>query len=187
MKRATLAVLTAQSFSGFTTTTTDPGGFPFPDPTATAALSAYVRFFEQAVEWEHLAYAFFPYFWGAQSSWVSKLLAPETDPTFAGFLTSGAARVVLPIRPGYERAFERFLHTGTTPTTQQLLDVGSPLWVSLVDELRGQSSSDRTETPVGESWRFRLASDLVYARDDDAIPRWAFAQGQWQDSADPAF
>jgi hypothetical protein len=187
MTRAALEVLTGQSFTGFNATRNDAMGFPFPDAVATVGLSAYIRFFEQAVEWEHLAYAFYPYFWGAQTSWVSKLLASESDVQFASFLTSGAARIVLPIRRGYEVAFERFLNTGATPATPELLDVGSALWVSLVDELRHQSAEDWQETAVGKPWQFRIASDLVRARTDGSMPKWTLTQGKWKDAPDPDF
>ena len=187
MKRVALEVLTAQGFAGFGATRPDAMGFPVPDPAATAGLAAYIRFFEQAIEWEHLAYAFYPYFWGAQTSWLSKLLAAESDPKFASFLTSGSARVVLPVRPKYEAAFERFLNTGLTPTTDELLDVGGALWVSLVDELRHEAAADGLETPVGEAWEFRVASDLVRARTDGSMPKWSLSGGKWEDAADPAF
>lgn len=186
LKRATLATLTNQNFSTFNATRVDSFGFPYPDAPATTALSAYIRFFEQAVEWEHLEYAFFPYFWGSRASWVSKLLSVEADPQFAAFLTAGAARVVLPIRPGYQAAIERFLNTGQTPTTAELLDVGGPLWVSLVSQLRSQGAGarDDSETAVGEPWEFRIASNLIRARRDGLLPQWSLAAGKWVETPD---
>jgi hypothetical protein len=184
LKRTTLATLTNQNFSTFNASKIDSFGFPYPDAAATTALSAYIRFFEQAVEWEHLEYAFFPYFWGSRASWVSKLLNTEAEPQFASFLSSGAARVVLPIRPGYEAAVELFLNTGKTPTTAELLDVGGPLWVSLMSQLRSQGAQDDTESPVGEPWEFRIASDLIRARRDGLLPQWSLAAGKWVESPD---
>jgi hypothetical protein len=185
LKRTTLAVLTNQNFSEFNANRVDSLGFPYPDAAATTALSAYIRFFEQAVEWEHIECAFFPYFWGSRSSWVSKILNSETNPIFSSFLSSGAARVVLPIRPGYEVAFEHFLNTGKTPTTDELLDVGGPLWVSLVSQMRHQGAEDRSEVAVGDPWEFRLASDLVRARRDGLLPKWTLNAGSWVEEADP--
>lgn len=187
VKRTALAYLTGQSFAGFNATAVDASGFPYPNATATGVLAAYIRFLEQAIEWDHIAYAFLPYFWGAQTSWVSKLVAVEPDRSFADFLTSGAARVVLPVRPGYETAFERFLQKGTVPTTQQMLDVGGPLWVSLTDQLRTQATKEGELAAVGEAWEFRIATDLVRARTDGSMPRWTFGQGAWTDAADPTF
>lgn len=187
VKRTALAYLTGQSFSGFTTMAVDAAGFPYPQPAAVGAVAPYIRFLEQAVEWDHMAYAFLPYFWGAQTSWVSKLVSAEPDRGFADFLGSGAARVVLPVRPGYEKAFERFLLKGTVPTTAEMLDVGGPLWASLSDLLRMQAAPEGEETPVGEPWEFRLASDLLRARQDGSMPRWTFADGVWADDSDPGF
>jgi hypothetical protein len=184
LKRTTLAVLTNQNFSTFNANRIDSYGFPYPDVGSVNVLSAYIRFFEQAVEWQHLECAFLPYFWGGQSSWVSKLLSSETNQQFAAFLTSGAARVVLPIRPGYEQAFDRFLNTGKTPTTDELLDVGGPLWVSLVTQLRDQANPEANETPFGQPWQFRLASGLVRLRKDGLLPRWSLNNGQWVEQGD---
>jgi hypothetical protein len=184
LKRTTLAILTNQNFSTFNAERADSLGFPYPDATASEALSAYIRFFELAVEWQHIEYAFFPYFWGSRTSWVSKLLGAEPDPQFAAFLSSGAARVVLPIRPGYENAFEKFLNNGKTPTTAELLDVGGPFWASLVTELRAQAVSDDSETPVGEPWEYRLAFDLVRARRDEQLPKWTLTAGKWVEGPD---
>lgn len=184
LKRTTLAVLTNQNFSGFNASRLDSHGFPYPDAAATVALSAYIRFFEQAVEWDHLEYAFLPYFWGSRTSWVNKLLGLERDPQFAAFLGSGAARVVLPIRPGYEAAFEAFLNTGTTPTTDKQLDVGGPLWVSLMTQLKEEGAANDQEAALGDSWEFRIASDLVRARRDDLLPKWTLTGSSWVEKPD---
>ncbi|MBP2454172.1 hypothetical protein [Mycolicibacterium lutetiense] len=187
MKRTALEVLTAQNFGGFNANQIDAMGFPYPNTAAVAGLSPYIRFFEHAVEWDRVAYAFHPYFWGAQASWVSKLLSAESDRDFARFLTSGSARVIIPIRRGFEEAFEKFLHTGVIPTTDEQLDVGGPLWVSLVNDLQAQSGSDDGQTPVGDPWTFRVASDLVRARPDGSMPKWTLSGGSWTESTDAAF
>jgi hypothetical protein len=187
VKRTVLSYLTGQTFAGFNATALDPAGFPYPHAGATGALASYIRFLENAIEWNHVAHAFLPYFWGAQTSWVAKLVSSDPDRRFADFLSSGAARVVLPVRPGYETAFERFLRKGAVPTTDELLDVGGALWVSLADELREQASPEGEESAVGEPWEFRIASDLLRARTDGSMPRWTFAGDAWADSADPDY
>jgi len=184
LKRTALAVLTNQNFSGFNATRLDSLGLPFPDVGATDALSAYIRFFEQAVEWDHLEYSFAPYFWGSQSSWAAKLLGSEQEPQFAEFLGCGAARVVLSIRPGYEAAFETFLNTGKIPTTDEPLEVGGPQWASLMAQLNEQRSANGRETTVGDSWEFRIASDLVRARRDGLLPKWTMNGTGWVEQPD---
>ncbi len=105
---------------------------------------------------------------------MTKLLGLEPDPRFASFLGSGAARVVLPIRRKYEAAFEAFLNTGVTPTTDEQLDVGGPLLgLSRSPSCEEQERpSDDRRPRVGDPWEFRIASDLVRARRDDLLPKW---------------
>jgi hypothetical protein len=90
----------------------------------------------------------------------------------------------LPIRLGYEIAFEKFLNTGKIPTTAELLDVGGPFWASLVSQLRDQATSDDSETEVGEPWEYRIASGLVRARRDEQLPKWTLKAGKWVEGPD---
>src|SRR5262249_34583921 len=135
-------------------------------------LSAYIRFFEQAIEWEHFAYVFFPYFWGRKKTWLDNVVTDEPDSEFAAFLQAGAARVGLPVRPGYQAALERFMNSGLTPTTDELVNMGSPLWVSLVDQMRRLDGSSGAEEPVGNPWEVRVPTALVRARADSSMPLW---------------
>jgi hypothetical protein len=62
-----------------------------------------VKFFEQAFEWEHMTYIFYPYFWGRKSHWLTmKNIEDTSDPLFTKFLQAGQARVVVPARPDFE-------------------------------------------------------------------------------------
>ena len=185
LKRTTLAVLTNQNFSGFNAMRLDSLGYPYPDAAATVALSPYIRFLEQAVEWDHLQHSLLPYFWGSRTSWMTKLTGLERDPQFASFLSSGAARVVLPIRRNFEAAFEAFLNTGVPPTTDEQLDVGGPLWVSLMTQLAEHGATEDQETALGDSWEFRIASDLVRVRRDDRLPMWTLTGSNWVEKPDP--
>lgn len=187
LKRVTLSFLTGQSFAGFSADSFDSLGFPYPNAAATGVISPYVRFFEQAIEWEHIESAFYPYFWGSRTSWVSKILAAETDAHFTAFLRAGAARVVLPVRRGYEKAFEKFLATGDIPTTAELLDAGGPLWVSLFTQLRGAAGDGDEETAVEAPWEFRLATNLARARRDDLLPQWTRNVADWVETPDPRY
>ncbi|WP_223180199.1 type II secretion system protein GspG [Streptomyces griseicoloratus] len=72
----------------------------------------FVKFLHQAVEWENVLYFLYPYFWGSEKLAETKRLLWHPDPLRREFLRAGAARVVLPIRPGFERAFSRLMSTG---------------------------------------------------------------------------
>lgn len=185
LKRGAFSVLTNQDFSGFNAMATDGFGFPHPSLFAVDQLSAYIRFFEQAIEWDHLSYLFYPYFWGRKKTWIEKLVSDEPDPGFAAFLQAGAARVILPVRRKYEAPLEQFMNTGLVPTTDELIDIGSKLYIALASEL--DERADDAETPAGEPWEFKIPTALLRLRGDQTLPMWALEQGEWKQKPDPAF
>ncbi|ODT05868.1 MAG: hypothetical protein ABS58_14010 [Mesorhizobium sp. SCN 65-20] len=71
-----------------------------------------VKFLQQAVEWENLLYFLYPYFWGSDDLAREKMLFEHSDPNHRDFLRAGYARVVIPVRPGFEKDFITFLDTG---------------------------------------------------------------------------
>jgi hypothetical protein len=80
---------------------------------ATAAgFGDFVKFIHHAVEWESILYFLYPYFWGSDDLAREKMLFEHPDPNHREFLRAGYARVVVPIRPGYEAAFTTLLDTG---------------------------------------------------------------------------
>lgn len=73
----------------------------------------FVKFVHEAVEWENMLYFLYPYFWGSSSLAKEKLLFDHADSTHRDFLRAGYARIVIPIRPGFEADFTRLVETGT--------------------------------------------------------------------------
>lgn len=71
-----------------------------------------VSFLHQAIEWENLNSFLYPYFWSPRERWDQRLRLEHNDAIHEAFLRAGAARVVLPIRPGWEKAFLSVLATG---------------------------------------------------------------------------
>ncbi|MCC7000053.1 MAG: hypothetical protein IT370_35970 [Deltaproteobacteria bacterium] len=72
-----------------------------------------IKFIHQAIEWENMLFFLYPYFWSHVSRWGEKKFLSHPDSTHRAFLKAGSARVVLTIRPGFERAFASFIETGT--------------------------------------------------------------------------
>jgi hypothetical protein len=72
----------------------------------------YVKFLHHAVEWENLLYFLYPYFWGSDDLAREKLLFEHPDSNHRDFLRAGYARVVVPVRPGFENDFTKLLETG---------------------------------------------------------------------------
>lgn len=76
-----------------------------------------VKFLHQAIEWENLLYFLYPYFWDLPDKWSQVRQFQHPSPERQQFLRAGSARVVLTVRPGFERAFAEFVDTGSFGTT----------------------------------------------------------------------
>jgi len=71
-----------------------------------------IKFLHQAIEWENMVFFLYPYFWSHTARWELKKYLDHPDFLHRTFLKSGSARVVLTIRPGFERDFVTFVETG---------------------------------------------------------------------------
>lgn len=70
-----------------------------------------IRFLHHAIEWENVNYVLYPYIWTSVDRWDLKQSLFHADYEHRSFLRAGAARVVLTIRPDYEKAFLSFIKT----------------------------------------------------------------------------
>jgi hypothetical protein len=169
LKRSAIAMLRKQPLDGFDPFTRVDGKAPELQPVAAEVMADTVSFFEQAFEWRNMQYTFYPYYWTRKEDWASLSQVEEVDPLFGWFLRAGAARVVIPVRPGWETrvvnyALDRQIPRGTT--------LDDPLYYSIDEEIREQQADVDTEgKPTGVPWRVTLPTDLVYVQDDEAIPR----------------
>lgn len=137
------------------------------------AEGSYIRFFEQAFEWEQMQYVFYPYYWAARSRWKSRLRVRDNDRLFEEFLRAGEARVIVPVRPGFERAINYYLETGLLWEGDDLPPLmGDSLYVSVITEIEERTGRGKGEIPVGESWQSRLPTSLVRLRPEDQLPEW---------------
>jgi hypothetical protein len=72
----------------------------------------FIKYIHNAIEWENVLYFTYPYFWDDNALWDFKKFLYHPDPTHRTFLRSGAARVVLTIRPGFEPSFTSLIESG---------------------------------------------------------------------------
>jgi hypothetical protein len=181
LKRACIAILTAQNFEVFGSIAWDSDGLPNIDFDKADREDPYIRFFEQAFEWENVQYIFYPYFWAKHESWFERFNYDDVDSLFSQFLRAGSARVVVPVRPGFELAIDHFLSTGQTWNGRDLPTIGSSLYVPIIDELREALDAPGKEIPQGEPWEVRVATNLVMLRSDGKLPSWTKkADGTWK-------
>ena len=119
---------------------------------------SYVQFVEQAFEWKLITYLFYPYFWGRKCNWRKIYQIDDVDPLFLGFLQAGYARVVVPVREGYQAAVMRFLADGVPWNGGSAPGIDSPMYLAIENELK---------EPVGEidpnvePWEIRLPTTLT--------------------------
>lgn len=135
------------------------GTFKVPHVNQTAYLQEYtsmVKFFEQAFDWSILSYTFYPYYWSDECKWRDLLLTTNDDQQFQDFLRSGVARLLLPVRPGFESAVKYYMVSGRIWNGKDIVvDAEDDLYISLVEEMQ------TVEGVVEESWETRVPTTLT--------------------------
>jgi hypothetical protein len=180
LKKHCITILTEQHFDLFGAIST--GGFNIPqiDLFENAAEGPYVRFFEQAFEWEQMTWLTYPYFWGRKSQWNERLSYEDVDPLFNQFLKAGYCRVVVPVRPGFEGAVDHFTTYGEIWNGGPLPAISNPLYLPIADEIAERLDRPGDEIAQGDPWFVRVPTTLVKLRPDDKLPRWQQnANGEW--------
>lgn len=174
LQRACISILSAQQLDSFgSIATNSTTGWPEIDFPKAAAQGAQAAFFQQSFEWEQMTYVFYPYYWSRQSEWIKSLNIQTGDSLFAKFLSSGFARVVVPVRPGHEGDALYFLETGkiwggTTPPV-----LGDPRYVDIVNEIKEMLGAPDDGISDGTTpWRFKVPTSLVVLDDESPLPEW---------------
>ncbi len=180
LKKACIALFTGQQFDSFESMALSPEDLPEMNLAQVGVEGPYVRFFEQALEWDQVMYFFYPYYWNEKPNWRFRILLNDTDPLFAEFLRAGWARVVIPVRPGFAEAVGHFLDTGEVWNGGDLPNVTSPFYLSIIQELKESEGAPGLEVPQGDPWDVRLPTSLVLLKKDDTLPSWhKDPQGNW--------
>jgi len=179
LRKQCLTLVTGQEFDSFGALELSSEGYAEPDLSLTAQQMPYVRFFEQAFEWDRMTYVFYPYFWGWKQAWNKRMLLDDTDPAYSVFLRAGAARVVFPVQPGFESAILHYLETGEIWNGGPPPDVNSSLYVPIVKEIQDAEGAPGAETPQGDPWTVRLPTTLVHLRPNDDLPTWTRVGDEW--------
>ncbi len=136
--------------------------------------SPKVRFFEHAFEWDKIGYVFYPYFWtdSGNNHWTDLIFLKSEDLLFENFLRAGYARVVIPVRKGFEDAINFFLQTGKPWLGGAIPKIGDKTYLPITEEMKEASGAPGDEKPEGEPWEFRVPTRLIKLRKDDELPQW---------------
>ncbi|MDG2517359.1 hypothetical protein [Lysobacter soli] len=161
--------------AGLLNTTHTAGGSiypPFFDIADAKADGEWVRFFEHAFEWDQIQYVFYPYFWARPGGWAERFRARNMDPVLEEFLKAGYARVVVPVRVGFEAAVSYFMETGHVWNDEGEPPINHPLYKPIVEEIRERTGGDLGEVPVGDPWETRMPTAAVLVRKGETLPEW---------------
>jgi hypothetical protein len=93
------------------------------DPSAPGGLDAatwqhvmeygeYIKFVQNAIDWDHVTVFLYPYFWDSAWDERSKLFLEHPDAVHREFPRASAARVIIAIQPGYEKDVVSLLDQG---------------------------------------------------------------------------
>lgn len=124
-----------------------------------------VDFFEQAFDWNIMAQTFYPYYWAQRCRWKELFQATDSnDQGFQAFLQSGMAKVVVPIKPGYEAAVGFFMETGDVWTgSRMVIHTDDETYLSLVDEMNA------VEGFVEAEWQTTVPTTLTIIQKNSAL------------------
>lgn len=127
--------------------------------------SDQVRFFEQAFDWDLMAYHLYPYYYAKNRSWSAKLSTQVSrNRTFDAFINSGMARLVVPIRLGFEDAVSYYLQTGKIWFGKGLvMDSENDLYLSIAQE-----SIQEEGTVLNDTWQTKVPTNLTIVQDQAA-------------------
>jgi len=123
--------------------------------------AAFVKFMEQAFEWDIMSYNFYPYYWGSRESWAGLYQYENNDPLFRSFMQAGMARVIVTVRPGFEDAVRYYMQTGQIWNGGEVPVIEDKLFMSIVDELRQPEGQKE-----GKAWATRLPTALTILQAD---------------------
>ena len=119
--------------------------------------SSFVKFIEQAFEWDIMSYNFYPFYWGPKNGWVKKYQFDDTDdPTFRAFIQAGMARVILTVKPGFEKAVQLYFMTGQIWNGGQVPVIGDGLYEDIIAEIENAKVE-----PQGKPWITRVPTSLT--------------------------
>ncbi|CAM1372653.1 hypothetical protein [Tenacibaculum xiamenense] len=123
--------------------------------------ASVVKLFEQSLLWSVMSFNLYDYHWAEKCDWANMLHNNDTpDNDFQKFLKSGMARVLVPIREGFEEPLINFITTGNVSLDPNKPN-DFPFFLSIMDELKKPVGEI-----VGDSWNTKVPSTLTLIQGD---------------------
>jgi hypothetical protein len=162
LTRACQTMLTGQEFDLYGGLDESADQAPRIDRLQITAEADHIQFFEDVFDWANLTYLCYPYQWAGRDRCVTVRSRTSTDPLHEAFLQAGAARVIVPVRAGYEHAVGRYLATSEVPTLSPQPWRGGHNPYPAIEELIADAL-DRPgdEVAVGDPWEVVTPTMLI--------------------------
>jgi hypothetical protein len=159
-------------------------GEPEPSPFHAELQAPIVRFFENSFEWEQMAYFFYPYHWARRESWRMRMALEDVDPQFRAFLEAGAARVIVPVTPGYEDKVKAYIDpestgdeltrilSGPTQTQPSATNPYRDVWIELmIDRKADVARGSGTLSVINGVAEVTINADSLWVATDQDVGR----------------
>jgi hypothetical protein len=137
-----------------------------------------IVFLEQAFEWEHMNFVLYGYQWADTDELPVQIFGVRGgDRPFREFLKAGAARVQLPVRPGFAGFVDDFMMEGNVWSGGPPPQMGSPGYVDFITEQSIQLGAPGDEQPqtekVPDGQHRPIVWDVVTPTDLVMLKVWA--------------
>lgn len=169
LRKSALTLIRRDNFTGFDAVKEDPlSNGPYPDVGKADTIARSILFFEQAFEWEQMTYRFYEYFWGRKQQWQKDLLLDDRNEEFRSFLSAGSARLILPVRPGFEMLVAHYFETGTIANGDDIPDVTSAEYLPILIEIKEELQAPGEEKRYGDAWSVTVPTSLVILKSGES-------------------
>jgi len=164
LKKWGIEMLTLQRFCGFNAMKRASDQSPEMSFDEAKNEAPFVKFIEQAIDWNNMTYLYYPYFWSDKKRWNIIKNFNDNDPAFADFLQAGYARVVVPVQTQFTEAVLYYLQSGQIWMGEDMPVIGDELYLSIIDEIKSRDGNQE-ETPIGDPWETRIPTNFVMLTD----------------------
>jgi hypothetical protein len=109
----------------------------------------FIKYIHNAIEWENVLFFTYPYFWDLIENWPFKRFLVHPDFDHRTFLRAGCARVIIPVRQGFEKSFAQLVEHFTLPTSPGdpgTLPADHP-YVTIGEEMRNYAMTNFEHIP----------------------------------------
>lgn len=150
------------------------GLFGVPEWQANHVNGVTTVFWEDSLEWELMTHKLYPYFWTDKERWPALYrTATSGDALFDEFLKAGYAKVVVPLRPNYERSVLYYLRTNMIWAGGEVPAFDDDEHLSLLEELHDSVQLQKGDgTPVGPPWEVKLPTSFIYLQEEPELPQF---------------